>query len=209
VVCGVRSGPTYLSNSLPLIFCVTIYAYLMAVIIVEIFQIMLTSPFFNESGQPRVVLNEMPSCEAVFEEFLRYFYTGRIALDHATCIPLVSLADKYNVRNLLDVGLRYMARHIGSACRRGLLVSWYQFVANRGHVALAKQFGDFILANFGLMTTRRDFVEMEAATLASFLDCSDMVIKDEMTLFKAVESWLKAKKSTLAKTDVKDIDRVM
>ena len=67
-------------------------------------QIMLMNPSWSESRERRIVLGETPSCEAVFEDFLKYLYTGKIALDFATVIPVVSLADKYNVADLLKIG---------------------------------------------------------------------------------------------------------
>ena len=66
----------------------------------DVFQIMLMNPNWTESTETRVLLRETPSCEAVFEDFLKYLYTGKILLDYATVIPLVSLADKYNVKDL-------------------------------------------------------------------------------------------------------------
>lgn len=71
---------------------------------------MLMNPSWNESHEKRIVLGETPSCEAVFEDFLKYFYTGKIALDFATVIPIVSLADKYNVTDLLIIGTTFIAR---------------------------------------------------------------------------------------------------
>ncbi len=82
----------------------------------DVFQVMLMSPSWSESRETRVVLRETPSGEAVFEDFLRYLYTGKILLDYATVIPLVSLADKYNVRDLLRIGLDFMARNVSTAC---------------------------------------------------------------------------------------------
>ena len=69
---------------------------------------MLMNPNWNESRENRIVLGETPSCEAVFEDFLKYLYTGKIALDFATVIPIVSLADKYNVTDLLRIGMIFL-----------------------------------------------------------------------------------------------------
>ena len=71
---------------------------------------MLMNQNWNESREKRIVLGETPSCEAVFEDFLKYLYTGKIALDFATVIPIVSLADKYNVTDLLTIGTTFIAR---------------------------------------------------------------------------------------------------
>jgi hypothetical protein len=70
----------------------------------DVFQIMLMDSKWNESREKKIVLGETPSGEAVFEDFLKYLYTGKIALDLATVIPISSLADKYNVKDLLRIG---------------------------------------------------------------------------------------------------------
>ena len=51
-------------------------------------------------------------------QFFRYFYTGKIQLDFTKIIPLVSLADKYNVCDLLKLGLDFMERNVAVAAKR-------------------------------------------------------------------------------------------
>ena len=53
---------------------------------------------WNESREQRIILQEASECVAVFELFLRYLYTGRLRVSHATVLPILALADKYNVR---------------------------------------------------------------------------------------------------------------
>jgi hypothetical protein len=59
---------------------------------------MLMNPQWNESHESRVVLQETPACSAIFGEFLRYFYTGQIKINHLIIMPVLALADKYNVK---------------------------------------------------------------------------------------------------------------
>ena len=84
----------------------------------DVFQIMLHGSKWSESNEKRVTLGETPSCAAVFEDFLKYLYTGKIHLNFATVVPIVSLADKYNVKDLLTLGLNYMDRNISLACKK-------------------------------------------------------------------------------------------
>lgn len=56
------------------------------------------NPRWSESHESRVVLRETPACAAIFGEFLRYFYTGQIRISHLTIMPVLALADKYNVK---------------------------------------------------------------------------------------------------------------
>ena len=55
----------------------------------DVFQIMLHDSNWSESSQKKVNLGETPSCAAVFEDFLKYLYTGKINLDFATVVPIV------------------------------------------------------------------------------------------------------------------------
>ena len=84
----------------------------------DVFQIMLHDSKWSESNEKRVTLGETPSCAAVFEDFLKYLYTGKIHLNYCTVVPIVSLADKYNVKDLLKLGLDYMERNVSLACKK-------------------------------------------------------------------------------------------
>lgn len=59
---------------------------------------MLMNPEWSEWHESKVVLKELPQCEAVFHNFLEYLYTGKIIITHTNVMALLSLADKYIVR---------------------------------------------------------------------------------------------------------------
>lgn len=172
----------------------------------DVFQIMLMNPNWSESQGKRVQLVETPSGEAVFEDFLKYLYTGKILLDYATVIPLVGLADKYNVRDLLRLGLDYMARNVPTACKRNQVVSWYQFASAAGHKLVSSLCGRFIAANFEKISDNVDFPNMEPEVLLHFLRKSDLVIADEMALFKCVDKWLTARREMMERAGEEHID---
>ena len=64
---------------------------------------MLLNPQWNESKESSVVLQETPACAAIFENFLQYFYTGQIRINHLIVMPILALADKYNVKVMIFV----------------------------------------------------------------------------------------------------------
>ena len=142
------------------------------------------NPNWSESLESRIVLRETPSCEAVFEGFLKYFYTGKITFDFATVIPILSLADKYNVKDLLEIGLSYMRRNVSNACRRNQVVSWYQFASGAGHADVAALVAAHIRANFETVSENVDFSNCELDTLLFFADANDLVMPSEMTFFR-------------------------
>lgn len=163
----------------------------------DVFQVMLRNPNWSESQKKRIVLGETPSCCAVFEDFLKYLYTGRIQLDFATVVPLVSLADKYDVKDLLRLGLDYMARNVSTACKKNQAVSWYQLTAASGHSRVANLCRDFIKANLELVSRTIDFPNLELDLLCNIICCNDLVVHDEMAVFECVSRWLVAQRSTM------------
>ncbi|XP_059094628.1 BTB/POZ domain-containing protein 17-like [Tigriopus californicus] len=172
----------------------------------DVFQVMLMDPSWSEHSETRITLCETPSCEAVFEDFLRYLYTGKIQFDYATVIPVVSLADKYNVRDLLRVGLDFMSRNVATACKRHQVVSWYQFASAAGHTHIAGLCREFILANFTRVTETVDFGHFELDHLVDLLQCHTMVVKDEISLFHHIMRWIDMQREMMVQSGEENID---
>ena len=59
---------------------------------------MLMNREWSEWRESHIVLQETPIASSVFPHFLKYFYTGQIKISHQTVLPVLSLADKYNVK---------------------------------------------------------------------------------------------------------------
>lgn len=59
---------------------------------------MLMGGNWTESAESRVVLQESAECADVFEEFLKYLYTGMVKFQLSRVLHLLVLADKYNVK---------------------------------------------------------------------------------------------------------------
>ncbi|KAG7212861.1 hypothetical protein KM043_002214 [Ampulex compressa] len=156
----------------------------------DVFQVMLMSPQWSESQESRVTLQETPQCAPIFSEFLRYFYTGQIRINYEVVLPILSLADKYNVKDLISLCLDYMQNHVALAAIHGTLVSWLQYTSNCGHQNITQVCQNFIKWNLELVTKSADFGNFDLDILVSLLRQSSLVIKDEMTLYKCLEAWL-------------------
>ncbi|XP_044593054.1 BTB/POZ domain-containing protein 17-like [Cotesia glomerata] len=156
----------------------------------DVFQVMLMSPQWTESQESRVTLQETPQCVPIFSEFLRYFYTGQIRISYEVVLPILSLADKYNVRDLITLCLEYMQNHIAVAAIHGTLVSWLDYTSNCGHHEITQTCQNFIKWNVELVAKTADFGNFELDVLVTLLHQSSLVIRDEMTLYKCLESWL-------------------
>lgn len=59
---------------------------------------MLMNSTWSDSHQEVIELQEVPQCIEVFPVFLQYFYTGVITLEQTNIMPMLVLADKYNVK---------------------------------------------------------------------------------------------------------------
>lgn len=153
-------------------------------------QVMLMSPQWSESQETRVTLQETSQCVPIFSEFLRYFYTGQIRINYGVVLPILSLADKYNVKDLISLCLDYMQNHIALAATHGTLVSWLQYTSNCGHHNITQACQNFIKWNLELVARTADFGNFDLDILISVLHQSSLVIKDEMTLYKYLECWL-------------------
>jgi hypothetical protein len=158
---------------------------------------MLTNPTWPESRTNQVLLKEEPECEEVFEDFLKYMYVGSIHLTQYSVLPVLMLADKYNVVDLREVCLQYMCEHLVSTTAHNQAVSWLQYAQTCAHHYMASQCHHFILSNFHKVINCRDFMVMSRSLLHIYLSCSELVIPDEFTLFKGLSSWLQHQKATV------------
>lgn len=64
----------------------------------EVFQVMLMNPEWNECRESVIELKEEPCCAEVFPQFLKYLYVGQIRISLIAVMPMLALADKYNIK---------------------------------------------------------------------------------------------------------------
>ncbi|GBP21594.1 hypothetical protein EVAR_9779_1 [Eumeta japonica] len=166
----------------------------------EVFQVMLMNREWSEWRESRIVLQETPAAASVFPHFLKYFYTGNIRISHNTVLPVLSLADKYNVNDLVSLCLCYMSQHIAQAAKRGQLVSWMQYTMACGHNEVAKACQNFVKWNLEWVVSDAELAELEGETLVHLLQQSDLVLHNEMTLYDFVVRWLERQRVRLVQS---------
>ncbi|KAL1453225.1 hypothetical protein WDU94_007389 [Cyamophila willieti] len=168
----------------------------------EVFQVMLMTTNWSESRTSRIVLQETKPCTENFEKFLRYFYTGQISINETTVLPIMTLADKYIVKDLMQVCKDYMCSHIASS--EEYVVSWYQYTLGLGHMAhnlVAQACQNFIKWNFETVAETSDFLNFNPDSLCRFLMQNDIVVQNEMALLKYVMRWLESQQENLLYED--------
>lgn len=163
----------------------------------EVFQVMLMNPQWSESHESRVVLQETPPCAAIFGEFIHYFYTGQIKINHAIITPLLALADKYNVKDLTSLCIKYMCDHIALAASNNQLITWYQDTLSLGHNMVAQACQNFFKWNFEAVAKTSDFGNCSPEIITKLLQWNDLVVTNEITLYNFVVRWLEIQRQNL------------
>lgn len=164
----------------------------------EVFQVMLMNKEWTESKESKVELKESPACSKIFGNFLRYIYLGQIHINHLVVLPILALADKYNVKDLIALCVEYMCSHIAHAAANNQLVSWLQYTLNCGHYEVAKVCQNFVMWNLELVSKKSDFIDFEPDILISLLQQNDLVVHDEMTLYNCIAIWLEMQRERLS-----------
>lgn len=132
----------------------------------EVFQCMLMNPQWQESKESIITLKEDPLSCRVFPKFLKYLYTGQVRVSVDSAMPLLSLADKYNIKDLIVLCRDYMLRNIALAGRQGFLISWLQYsLSFNYHLHLSNELKNFLRLNVDIVGYSRDFVDLDPNNL--------------------------------------------
>ncbi len=65
---------------------------------------------------------------------------------------------------------------------------------------------DFIAANFSRISDTIDFPNLEPDSLAAFLRRSDLVVEDEMVVFRCLDTWLRARREMMERSGEDHVD---
>ncbi|XP_055389941.1 BTB/POZ domain-containing protein 17 isoform X2 [Condylostylus longicornis] len=165
----------------------------------EVFQVMLMNPEWNECRKSVIELKEEPSCSLVFPQFLKYLYVGQIRISLQTVMPMLSLADKYNIKDLVQLCVDYMLKHIAKAAMQGFLISWLQYTIALSpyHQEVTEALKKYLKYNLEMVSESKDFAELDTNILILLLQQNDIVVKSEYTLFNILKKWLVSKKEQL------------
>lgn len=162
----------------------------------EVFQVMLMNPEWNECRESVIELKEEPCCVEVFPQFLKYLYVGQIRISLQTVMPMLALADKYNIKDLVQLCVDYMLKHITKAATQGCLVSWLHYTISFSpyHQEITDAIQHFLKCNLSIVANARDFVELDINILIVLFQQNDLVLKNEYELFECAENWFTLKK---------------
>lgn len=165
----------------------------------EVFQVMLMNPEWNECRESVIELKEEPCCVEVFPQFLRYLYVGQIRISLTAVMPMLALADKYNIKDLVQLCVDYMLKHISKAAVQGVLISWLHYTISFSpyHQEITDAIQQFLKWNLDIIAEARDFVDLDINILIALLQQNDLVLKNEYELFTYADHWFNMKKRQL------------
>ncbi|XP_030062546.1 BTB/POZ domain-containing protein 17 [Microcaecilia unicolor] len=150
----------------------------------------LESLFYN---QTTVTLQEPMDCALLFEKFIRYLYTGELAVHPNQAIPLHQLASKYRVAALQRGVTDYMKNHLVSESSQGHVVSWYHYALKTGDEGLQERCLQFLAWNLSAVISSSEWVSVSDNLMVSLLQRSDLVVQTELELYNAIEEWISKK----------------
>ncbi|XP_016427718.1 BTB/POZ domain-containing protein 17-like [Sinocyclocheilus rhinocerous] len=137
-----------------------------------------------------LVLRETAECTAMFEKFIRYLYCGELALQLDQATPLHRLATKYGISSLQQGLTQYMSQNLASDSLGGHVVGWYQYATSVGDTALRDNCLQFLAWNLSSVLQSVEWPSVSVELLTTLLQRSDLVLKNELELFEALEIWL-------------------
>ncbi|CAL1532752.1 unnamed protein product [Lymnaea stagnalis] len=157
----------------------------------DVFRTMLTNQKWSEATKQSVVLVEEPVCESVFGRFLHYIYSGQLYLSHSNVGPLLTLADKYNVREMIPLCRTYMRKHMDAPVAVSCVLQWWQIANMRNDTELEAIILSYIECNFDKVIALPDFANANLETIEKLITSSRLVIHYEALIFFSVVVWLK------------------
>ncbi|XP_016424848.1 BTB/POZ domain-containing protein 17-like [Sinocyclocheilus rhinocerous] len=137
-----------------------------------------------------LVLQETAECTAVFEKFIRYLYCGELTLQLDQATPLHRLAAKYGISSLQQGLTQYTSQNLASDSLGGHVVGWYQYAVSVGDTALRDNCLQFLSWNLSAVLQSDEWPSVSVDLLMARLQRSDLVLKNELELFEALEIWL-------------------
>ncbi|KAL8592996.1 hypothetical protein ACOMHN_017926 [Nucella lapillus] len=155
----------------------------------NVLKILLTDAKWSDARKPCIRLYEEPECEEVFDEFLEYLYTGNVFMTNTNVLPIQTLADKYNVYDLVQDCRYYMAVNYHAAEPDLKVVSWYQYAMLYEDKRLAATLRQYMVHNLSHVMQSKDFLTMQQEVLEDLLSSRDLVIHSELFLFAGLKRW--------------------
>ncbi|KAK7103942.1 hypothetical protein V1264_018731 [Littorina saxatilis] len=162
----------------------------------DVFERMFSSEWDTASMESKDVnLVEESVCARVFPRFLRFLYGCHVKLNMDTTLPVLILADKYNVTDLRNVCIDFARSFIIPKLQlKDVFHVWFQYATKCFHDGLVLSCVSALACQMDeLMSSAEwndEWVNLDRDQLVEFLRSSSLRVKDEYELWLAVTRWL-------------------
>ncbi|UMM15785.1 hypothetical protein L5515_013074 [Caenorhabditis briggsae] len=141
-------------------------------------------------------LTEDPMCQIAFSSFLRFLYCNHVVLHRDNCLPLLVLADKYNVTTLKKVCLDFAQSEILPIIDLKEIFSvWFSYATKAYHPSLIKSCMEVIALDFDALLSEeweKDWQELHRDQMVEILKCNELQLANEFKLWEALLKWIQA-----------------
>ncbi|KAK2166769.1 hypothetical protein LSH36_35g01039 [Paralvinella palmiformis] len=156
----------------------------------SVLKVMMSSKNWDDSKQTELKIHEEDFCIPHMEMFFKYFYTGEVMLTEKNVVPLLVLANKYDLHSLEEACEQFGADKVCEGTDLAQVLEWY-FMALRVDLQhLQDRCRTFLLLNMTKVFRSALFLDLTIDQLILFLQESDMVVNAEVTLFLRLWKWL-------------------
>nr|XP_002126576.1 uncharacterized protein LOC100187381 [Ciona intestinalis] len=163
------------------------------VLLSDVFRAMCSKRWDNNKVN-EIELNENEQCIPVFPRFLHFLYHGTVYVNTTTALPLLMLADKYNVQPLKQSCERYVHTQVHEGNVIGA-IRWLPYLQLCGHRDLENSCIEVIVMEMEFVLKFDDFLLLNLDFLVLLLGRNDIVVSSEYSLYKGVVKWLEANNS--------------
>ena len=159
----------------------------------DVFQTM-CSKRWDTTQVAEIEINECEQCVPVFSMFLHFLYHGQVPVKTTTALPLLMLADKYNVQPLKAGCESYIRKQVEGGNVVGA-IRWLPYLQLCGHQDLEKTCVEVIIVEMDFIVSCDEFLLLSFELLVHLLERNDIVISCEFNLYMAVVKWITEKES--------------
>ncbi|OWF39046.1 kelch-like protein 24 [Mizuhopecten yessoensis] len=137
----------------------------------EVFRTMLSTCNVNH-----LTLEENCLMEEVFEQVLEFLYTWQITFCEENITPLLMLADKYMIEDLIALGIKYMVENLSQEN----VIPWYKFALQFNIEALYNKCVTYLGTKFDIFFSNGELIKLEVDELMPILDSGMLVTRSEL-----------------------------
>ncbi|GMS84098.1 hypothetical protein PENTCL1PPCAC_6274, partial [Pristionchus entomophagus] len=159
----------------------------------EVFDQMLNQRWNEDEKDISIV--EEPSTIRSFPSFLRFLYCNHVVLPHENVLPILILADKYNVTSLKRVCVHFaISSVIPHTDLREIFNTWFSYSTKVFHQKLTRACVDVIAPKMHEIISAPEWghtwESLDRDQLIELLKSNSLAVKNEFSLWESLLRWL-------------------